>query len=167
MFLLVAGHETTANVIGLSVLTLLEHPDQLAELRADAGVASGAVEELLRFLSVADELQRVAAADIEIGGVVVKEGDGVYLPNAAANRSPQVFADPDTLDVRRGTRHHLAFGYGVHQCIGQNLARAELEIALHELATRIPTLRLTEPLDALGIKPGGSVQGVFRLPVTW
>ncbi|MFI6967210.1 cytochrome P450 [Streptomyces sp. NPDC050255] len=167
MFLLVAGHETTANMIGLSVLTLLEHPEQLAELRNDPGVASGAVEELLRFLSVADELQRVAAADIEIGGVVVKEGDGVYLPNAAANRSPHVFTDPDTLDVRRGTRHHLAFGYGVHQCIGQNLARAELEIALHELATRIPTLRLTVPLDALGVKPGGSVQGVFRLPVTW
>ncbi|MFJ6216217.1 cytochrome P450 [Streptomyces sp. NPDC092296] len=167
MFMLVAGHETTANMIGLSILSLLEHPAQLAALRADEGIASSAVEELLRFLSVADELQRVAAADIEIGGVVVKEGDGVYLPNAAANRSPEVFEDPDTLDVRRGSRGHLAFGYGIHQCIGQNLARAELEIALYELARRIPTLRLAEPIEALGVKPGGSVQGVFRLPVTW
>ncbi|MFC9294835.1 cytochrome P450 [Streptomyces sp. NPDC057011] len=167
MFLLVAGHETTANMIGLSVLALLEHPGQLARLRADEALAPGAVEELLRFLSVADELQRVAAADIEIGGRVIREGDAVYLPNAAANRSPEAFADPDVLDVGRGTLHHLAFGYGVHQCIGQNLARAELEIALVELAVRLPGLRLAEPVERLGTKPGGSVQGVLRLPVVW
>lgn len=167
MFLLVAGHETTANMIGLSVLTLLLHPEQLARLRADETLASGAVEELLRFLSVADELQRVAAADIEIAGQVIREGDAVYLPNAAANRAPEAFPDPDTLDVGRGTRHHLAFGYGIHQCIGQNLARAELEIALYELAVRIPGLRLSEPVEQLGTKPGGSVQGILRLPVTW
>ncbi|MBT2439186.1 cytochrome P450 [Streptomyces sp. ISL-36] len=167
MFLLVAGHETTANMIGLSVLTLLEHPEQLARLRADERVAAGAVEELLRFLSVADELQRVAAADIEIGGQVIRAGDAVYLPNAAANRAPEVFPEPDTLDVGRGTRHHLAFGYGIHQCIGQNLARAELEIALYELAVRLPGLRLAEPVEQLGTKPGGSVQGILRLPVVW
>ncbi|KUL24776.1 cytochrome P450 [Streptomyces regalis] len=167
MFLLVAGHETTANMIGLSILTLLEHPEQWARLRADPGLVPGAMEELLRFLSVADELQRVAAADIEIGSVVIKEGDGVYLPNAAANRSADAFTDPDTLDVGRGTRHHLAFGYGVHQCIGQNLARAELEIALGRLTARMPALRLAEPVERLGTKPGGSVQGIVRLPVTW
>ncbi|MGW1749146.1 cytochrome P450 [Streptomyces sp. NPDC002092] len=167
MFLLVAGHETTANMIGLSILTLLEHPEQWARLRADPGLIPGAVEELLRFLSVADELQRVAAADIEVGSVVIKEGDGVYLPNAAANRSADVFTDPDTLDVGRGTRHHLAFGYGVHQCIGQNLARAELEISLDRLTERMPALRLAEPVERLGTKPGGSVQGIVRLPVTW
>ncbi|MFJ8015725.1 cytochrome P450 [Streptomyces sp. NPDC096339] len=167
MFLLVAGHETTANMIGLSILTLLEHPEQLARLRADEGAAPAAVEELLRFLSVADELQRVAAADIEIGGEVIREGEAVYLPNAAANRSSEAFTDPDTFDLGRGTLHHLAFGYGVHQCIGQNLARAELEIALYELATRIPELRLTEEIGRLGVKPGGSVQGILRLPVGW
>jgi pentalenic acid synthase len=167
MFLLVAGHETTANMMALSVLTLLEHPDQLAAVRDDPAAVPGAVEELLRFLSVADELQRVAAADIEIGGVVIKAGDGVYLPNAAANRTAEVFRDPDTFDVGRVARGHLAFGFGVHQCIGQNLARVELEIGLRELATRIPTLRLAEPVGALGAKPGGSVQGVYRLPVTW
>ncbi|MEU1186001.1 cytochrome P450 [Streptomyces sp. NPDC005820] len=167
MFLLVAGHETTANMIALSVLTLLEHPEQADRLREDPATAPGAVEELLRFLSVADELQRVAATDIEIGGVTVREGDAVYLPNAAANRAGEVFADPDTFDVLRGTRHHLAFGYGIHQCIGQNLARAELEIALYELFTRVPTLRAAEPVEALGTKPGGSVQGIVRLPVTW
>ncbi|WP_214103116.1 cytochrome P450 [Acrocarpospora catenulata] len=167
MFLLVAGHETTANMIGLSILTLLEHPGQLAALREDPDLAKDAVEELLRFLSVADELQRVAAADIEVGGVLIREGDGVYLPNAAANRDDRVFDDPDRLDLRREARGHLAFGHGVHQCIGQNLARAELEIGLRELITRLPGLRLTEPVEALGVKPGGSVQGVYRLPVTW
>ncbi|MFD9726624.1 cytochrome P450 [Streptomyces sp. NPDC059072] len=167
MFLLVAGHETTANMIGLSILTLLEHPGRLARLRSDEGLAAGAVEELLRFLSVADELQRVAAADIEIGGRLIREGDAVYLPNAAANRSPEAFPDPDVLDLERGTRHHLAFGYGVHQCIGQNLARAELEIALYELAVRLPELSLAEPVSQLGTKPGGSVQGILRLPVRW
>jgi pentalenic acid synthase len=167
MFLLVAGHETTANMIALSILALLEHPAQLARLRADPGLLPGAVEELLRFLSVADELQRVAAADIEVGDVVIREGDGVYLPNAAANRSPEVFQDPDALDVGRDARRHLAFGYGVHQCIGQNLARAEVEIALERLITRIPTLRLAAPVEELGTKAGGSVQGVLRLPVDW
>ncbi|WP_030987438.1 cytochrome P450 [Streptomyces sp. NRRL WC-3744] len=167
MFLLVAGHETTANMIGLSILTLLEHPAESARLRAEPALLPGAVEELLRFLSVADELQRVAAADIEVGGVVIREGDAVYLPNAAANRSADAFPDPDTLDVGRSARQHLAFGYGVHQCIGQNLARAELEIALGRLLTRIPTLRLAEPVERLGTKPGGSVQGILRLPVTW
>ncbi len=167
MFLLVAGHETTANMIGLSILTLLEHPAELARLREDPGLLPGAVEELLRFLSVADELQRVAAADIEVGGVLIREGEGVYLPNAAANRSAEVFPDPDVLDVGRDARRHLAFGYGVHQCIGQNLARAEVEIALGQLITRIPTLRLAATVEELGTKAGGSVQGVRRLPVEW
>ncbi|MFD3536758.1 cytochrome P450 [Streptomyces sp. NPDC058664] len=167
MFLLVAGHETTANMIALSILTLLEHPEQLDRLRADERAVGDAVEELLRFLSVADELQRVAAADIEIAGYVIREGDAVYLPNAAANRAPEVFPDPDTLDLGRGARGHLAFGYGIHQCIGQNLARAELEIALYELAVRLPGLRLAEPVEGLGAKPGGSVQGILRLPVAW
>ncbi|MGW5000823.1 cytochrome P450 [Streptomyces hydrogenans] len=168
MFLLVAGHETTANMIALSILALLEHPEQLDRLRtADAKGASEAVEELLRFLSVADELQRVAAADIEIAGRVIREGDAVYLPNAAANRTPEVFPDPDALDLGRSARGHLAFGYGIHQCIGQNLARAELEIALQELAVRLPGLRLAEPVERLGTKPGGSVQGILRLPVAW
>ncbi|GAA1503981.1 cytochrome P450 [Sphaerisporangium rubeum] len=167
MFLLVAGHETTANMIGLSILTLLEHPEELNELRQDPHLIKEAVEELLRFLSVADELQRVAAEDIELGDVVIKAGDGVYLPNASANRDAEVFPDPDVLDLRRDARPHLAFGHGVHQCIGQNLARAELEIGLQQLITRIPTLRLAEPVETLGVKPGGSVQGIYRLPVTW
>ncbi|OAA19776.1 pentalenic acid synthase [Frankia sp. EI5c] len=168
MFLLVAGHETTANMLALSVLALLEHPEQQARLVADpAGRAPGATEELLRFLSVADEIQRIAADDIEVGGVVIRSGEGVYLPTAAANRTAATFPDPDVLDIGRVPRGHLAFGYGIHQCIGQNLARVELEIGLRELFRRIPTLRLAEPLATLGAKPGGSVQGVYRLPVTW
>ncbi|WP_066363861.1 cytochrome P450 [Herbidospora mongoliensis] len=167
MFLLVAGHETTANMMALSILTLLEHPGELAVLRDNPDRTKDHVEELLRFLSVADELQRVAAADIEVGGVTIRAGDGVYLPNAAANRDERVYDDPDRLDLGRDARGHLAFGHGVHQCIGQNLARAELEIGLRELVTRLPGLRLTEPVSDLGVKPGGSVQGIHRLPVTW
>ena len=167
MFLLVAGHETTANTITLSVLALLEHPDQLARLRTTPTLIPAAVDELLRFLSPADEIQRVAAADIEVAGHTIHAGDGVYLPAAAANRDPAAFPDPDTLDVERRARHHLAFGYGIHQCLGQNLARAELEIALHELLTRLPGLTLDAPLADLPVKPGGSVQGVHRLPVRW
>ncbi|GAA4409581.1 cytochrome P450 [Actinokineospora soli] len=121
----------------------------------------------MRFLSPADEIQRVAAADIEVEGRTIHAGEGVYLPAAAANRDPAAFPDPDTLDVDRRARHHLAFGYGIHQCLGQNLARAELEIALHELLTRLPGLALDADLADLPIKPGGSVQGVHRLPVRW
>jgi pentalenic acid synthase len=167
MFLLVAGHETTASMLTLSVLALLEHPDQLAALRADPGLIPGAVEELLRFLSVADEVQRIAAEDIEIGGVVIKSGDGVYLPTAAANRTASVFDQPDEFDVHRSSRGHMAFGFGIHQCLGQNLARAELEIALGRLIERLPGLRLARPAQSLPVKPGGSVQGVFELPVAW
>lgn len=167
MFLLVAGHETTASMLTMSVVTLLEHPEQLARLRADWSLLPGAVEELLRFLSVADEIQRVVVEPIEIAGYRLEPGDGVYLPASAANRDPDAFPDPDALDITRRARHHVAFGYGIHQCLGQNLARAELEVSLRALFERLPTLALAEPLSSLPVKPGGSVQGVYRLPVTW
>ncbi|OWV01448.1 cytochrome [Micromonospora wenchangensis] len=167
MFLLVAGHETTANMITMSVIALLDNPAQLARLRADWRLLPGAVDELLRFLSVADEIQRVVAEPIEIAGRTLQPGDAVYLPASAANRDPAVFPDPDALDVTRRARQHLGFGYGIHQCLGQNLARVEVEVSLRGLFTRLPTLALAEPLSGLPVKPGGSVQGVYRLPVTW
>jgi pentalenic acid synthase len=167
MFLLVAGHETTANMITMSVVALMEHPDELARLRADWSLLTGAVEELLRFLSVADEIQRVVAEPIEIAGQTLQVGDGVYLPTSAANRDPKAFSGADELDVTRGERRHLAFGYGIHQCLGQNLARAEMEVSLRALFERLPSLAFAEPLSSLPVKPGGSVQGVYRLPVTW
>lgn len=167
LILLVAGHETTANMISLGTYTLLEHPGQLAALRADPALMRGAVEELLRFLSIADGLLRFATDDIEVGGETIRAGDGVVLSAAAVNRDGSVYPSPDDLDVRRSARHHLAFGFGVHQCLGQNLARAELEIALHTLFARVPDLRLAVPADEVLIKPGDTIQGMVELPVAW
>ncbi|WP_406093833.1 cytochrome P450 [Streptomyces sp. NBC_01013] len=166
--LLVAGHETTANMISLGTLTLLQHPDQLALMRAGGpeGMTS-VVEELLRFLSIADGLSRVAVEDIEVGGVTFRAGDGVLLSTAVINRDEAAFASPDELDLGRGARHHVAFGFGIHQCLGQNLARAELEIALPALFSRLPGLRLAVPVDEIPCKPGDTVQGLVELPVTW
>ncbi|MFH8984679.1 cytochrome P450 [Streptomyces varsoviensis] len=168
LLLLVAGHETTSNMIALGMYTLLEHPEELEALRADPSLIPGAVEELLRFLSIADGMVRVALEDIELdGGGVIKTGEGVILSTSMINRDAGTYEDPDGLDVRRSARHHVAFGFGVHQCLGQNLARAELEIALTALLTRFPTLRLAVPADQVPLKPGDTLQGLFAMPVTW
>ncbi|MEV5509434.1 cytochrome P450 [Streptomyces orinoci] len=167
LILLVAGHETTANMISLGTFTLLQHPDQLAMLRAEPQLVPGAVEELLRYLSIADGMVRVATEDVEVGGETIRAGEGVLIGTSVINRDPAAYQDPDTLDLRRSARHHVAFGYGIHQCLGQNLARVELEIALATLFARIPTLRLAVAPDEVPAKPGGSIQGLFALPVTW
>jgi cytochrome P450 len=168
LLLLVAGHETTASMTSLSVITLLEHPDQHAALRADPTLLPGAVEELLRYLAIADIAGgRVATADIEIDGQLIRAGEGVIVTNSIANRDSSVFENPDVFDVHRSARHHLSFGYGVHQCLGQNLARLELEVILTALFERIPTLRLAVPVDQLTLRPGTTIQGVNELPVTW
>ncbi|MEU1433195.1 cytochrome P450 [Streptomyces sp. NPDC005775] len=165
--LLVAGHETTANMISLGTLTLLQHPDQLALLREGGDGIPAAVEELLRFLSIADGLSRVAVEDIEVGGVTFRAGDGVLLSTAVVNRDEAAFPSPDELDLGRGARNHVAFGFGIHQCLGQNLARAELEIALPALFDRLPGLRLAVPAEEIPFKAGDTVQGLIELPVTW
>ncbi|WP_339133213.1 cytochrome P450 [Streptomyces sp. f51] len=170
--LLVAGHETTANMISLGTFTLLRHPEQLAELRAEPALMPAAVEELLRFLSIADGLLRVADQDIEIAGTTIREGEGVVFSTSVINRDEGAFPEPDTLDWRRSARHasarhHVAFGFGVHQCLGQNLARAEMEIALRSLFDRFPGLRLAVPADTVPFKPGDTIQGMLELPVTW
>jgi pentalenic acid synthase len=168
LLLLVAGHETTASMTSMSVITLLEHPDQHAALRADPGLVPGAVEELLRYLAIADIAGgRIAKADIEIDGQLIKAGEGVIVANSIANRDGSMFAEPDTFDVQRSARHHIAFGYGVHQCLGQNLARLELEVIIKALFDRIPTLHLAVPVDQLTLRPGTTIQGVNELPVTW
>jgi len=168
LLLLVAGHETTASMISLGVITLLEHPDQLAALRADPDLMPSAVEELLRYLSIADNAgARVATADIDVEGQTIRAGEGVIVANSISNRDGHAFDDPDVFDVRRLARHQLAFGYGVHQCLGQNLARMELEIALRVLLDRVPTLRLAVPVTDLALRPGVTIQGVNELPVTW
>ncbi|KOV10313.1 cytochrome P450 [Streptomyces sp. XY431] len=168
LMLLIAGHETTASMITLGVITLLAHPEQLAKLRGDEALVGPAVEELLRYLSIADIAgTRVAVADVEIGGITVKRGDSLVVSHSLANRDPSAFTDPDAFDIARGSRHHLAFGYGVHQCLGQNLARAELQIALPALFSRIPDLRLAVDRSDLVLRDGGTVQGVNELLITW
>ncbi|GGL63843.1 cytochrome P450 [Streptomyces fumigatiscleroticus] len=167
IILLVAGHETTANMISLGTYTLLQHPERLAELRADPALLPGAVEELMRMLSIADGLLRVATEDIETGGTTIRAGDGVVFATSVINRDESVYADPDTLDFHRPARHHVAFGFGIHQCLGQNLARAELEIALRALLGRLPGLRLAVPAEEIPFKPGDTIQGMLELPVAW
>ncbi|BCM65466.1 MULTISPECIES: cytochrome P450 [Streptomyces] len=167
IILLVAGHETTANMISLGTYTLLQHPDRLAELRADPALLPAVVEELMRMLSIAEGLQRVALEDIEIAGTTIRAGDGVLFATSVINRDTAMYDDPDTLDFHRPDRHHIAFGFGIHQCLGQNLARAELEIALGSLFTRLPELRLAVPAEEIPFKPGDTIQGMLELPVTW
>ncbi|MFJ7988459.1 cytochrome P450 [Streptomyces sp. NPDC096351] len=165
--LLIAGHETTANMISLGTYTLLRHPERLAELRADPGLVPSAVEELLRFLSIADGLLRVAREDVEVEGTLIRAGEGVVFSTSVINRDGAAYADPDSLDWTRSARHHLAFGFGIHQCLGQNLARAEMEIALGTLLRRLPGLRLADPAQEVPFKPGDTIQGMLELPVTW
>ncbi|MER8039945.1 cytochrome P450 [Streptomyces hydrogenans] len=167
LLLLVAGHETTASAIALGVYTLLRHPEQLAAFRADPTVLPTAVEELLRYMAIADGVARFATTDTELAGHRVKAGDGVIVVISTANRDEAAFPGADAFDVARGARHHISFGHGVHQCIGQNLARAEMEIALSTLFRRFPGLRLAVAPDALPLKEPGGVQGVWELPVTW
>jgi len=170
VLMLIAGHETTANMIALGTLALLEHPDQLALLREtdDPKLIASAVEELLRYLHITHNgRRRVALEDIEIAGQVIRAGEGIILANDVGNRDPDVFPDPDRLDLRRDSRRHVAFGFGVHQCLGQPLARMELQVVYGTLYRRIPTLRLATGLSEIDFKHDGSVYGVYALPVTW
>ncbi|WP_327322109.1 cytochrome P450 [Streptomyces sp. NBC_01210] len=164
--LIVAGQDVTVSTIALAVLTLLTHEDELARLLGGEVPWSDAVEELLRFLSLTGGIVRVATTDIETSGVVIRAGDGVVLLNAAANRDPGVYELPRELDLRRRVRNHLAFGFGVHQCVGQNLARLDVEVALRKLFDRFPKLRLAVPLDEVPVRQG-LVFGVSALPVEW
>jgi cytochrome P450 len=170
VLMLIAGHETTANMIGLGTFALLEHPGQLDRLRAseDPEFIANAVNELLRYLNITHGgLLRVVLEDIEIGGRVLRAGDSVILSNEVGNRDPEVVDAPDELDLGQPARHHIAFGFGVHQCLGQPLARMELQVVYGTLYKRIPTLRLAvEPKD-VALKHDGSVYGVYELPVTW
>jgi cytochrome P450 len=166
--LLIAGHETTANMISLSVATLLDRPDLLEQLRAEPALIPGAVEELLRYFTIAEiGGLRLATEDIEVGGTLIRAGEAVFTLGNTANRDPAVFPDPDEIDFRRGARDHVAFGFGPHQCLGQNLARLELEVVLEAVVRRIPTLRLAVPFDEIRFKEWGPNYGVYELPVAW
>jgi Cytochrome P450 len=166
---LIAGHETTANMIALSVAALLHYPDQLALLKADPSLTRNAVEELLRFLSVAHTgRRRAATADIEIGGTLIRAGEGVIIANSAADRDESEFANSFDLDIRRNNaKLNMAFGYGNHQCLGQMLSRVELEIVHNTLWKRIPTLELAIPFEEVPFREDTSVYGVRALPIRW
>jgi cytochrome P450 len=168
MILLMAGHETTSNTLTLGVFALLEHPEQLAALRADPVLVDNAVEELLRYLTVSHiGPVRTAVEDVEVVGTLVKAGESVTMSLAAANRDPLRFPNPDVLDLSRSAAGHLSFGGGVHLCTGLQLARAELRIGLTALLRRFPSLRLAVPAAEVPLRETMVVYGTHSLPVTW
>jgi cytochrome P450 len=170
VLLLGAGHETSANMLALGILAFLEHPDQLAVVRDtdDPKVLASAADEMLRYLTVVHNGQRrLALEDLEIRGRSIRAGEGVIMPGATGNWQADVFPDPERLDVRRDARRHMAFGFGIHQCLGQPLARLELQVVYHTVFRRIPTLRRASDLDKIPFKDDGIVYGVYELPVTW
>ena len=168
IILLVGGHETTANMLALSVLSLLLHPEQAARMRdGDAPTVKRAVEELLRYHTIAHKgLRRVAIEDVEIGGVLIRAGDGIIASLDSANRDELTMPDPATFDIDHRS-HHVAFGFGYHQCLGQGLARMELQVALPALLRRFPDLRLAAPFDDLEFRHDMLIYGLESLPVEW
>lgn len=168
VMLLFAGHETTANMLGLGTFALLRHPDQLDRLRAEPALVDGAVEELLRHLGIVQhEVVRAALEDVEVAGQLVSKGESVLISIPMANRDPDRFTDPNTFDITRVTSGHLAFGHGVHQCLGQQLARIELRIGFSALLSRFPGLRLAVAPEEVPLRTGRGIYGVDALPVAW
>ncbi|HEX6404211.1 MAG TPA: cytochrome P450 [Pseudonocardiaceae bacterium] len=167
LLLLVAGHETTVNLIGNGVLALLTHPEQLALLQTRPERLDAAIEELLRFdgpLQVAT--LRLTTEPVVLGGVAIPAGDIVVPALLAANRGPACVTDPDTLDITRTDNPHLTFGHGIHHCLGAPLARLEGRIALGSLLARFPRLRLAVPPEELAWRPSVLMHGLAALPVT-
>jgi cytochrome P450 len=166
--LLVAGHETTVNLISNGVRALLAHPDQLDALRADFSLLDGAIEEMLRYDGpVETATLRFSAAPVPVGDQVIPAGERVLIGLAAADRDPARYPDPDRFDIRRDTRGHLAFGHGIHFCLGAPLARLEARVAVRSLLERCPALALDAPADTYEWLPGLLMRGVRRLPVRW
>ncbi len=166
--LLVAGHETTVNLIGNGVYLLLTHPDQLALLRSDPGLLPRAVEEFLRYEGpVETSTLRFTTEPVEVGGVTIPAGEVVLVALASANRDPRRFADADRLDITRADSQHLAFGHGIHFCLGAPLARLEGQVAIGELLARFPDLALAVPPEELAWRPGTLIRGLRELPVTY
>jgi cytochrome P450 len=164
--LLVAGHETTVNLIGNGVLALLQHPDQLRKLKDDPSLIKPAVEELLRYDGpVETSTERFAREDVDMGGTVIPRGEMVLVVLAAADHDPERFSDPDDLDITRTDNRHLAFGKGIHHCLGAPLARMEGQIAISTLLRRMPNLRLKGSSESLSWRLGMILRGLRGLPV--
>ncbi|WP_335618043.1 cytochrome P450 [Lentzea guizhouensis] len=164
--LLVAGHETTANMLGNSVITLLERPDAWQRLLDDPAAVPGAVEELLRFVPLGSGagFPRIATEDVQVGNAQVKEGDALLVVVSSANRDESVYPNSGELDVDREVGQHMQFGHGIHFCLGSQLARMELHVALAAVLRRMPGLRLVEPVE---FRKGSLVRGPIRLRVSW
>jgi cytochrome P450 len=167
VFLLGAGLETTANMLALGTFALLRHPDQFTALRNDPALAPQAIEELMRYLTITHTSAKTALEDIELNGKLIESGQTVVLSMEAANRDPLRFPAPEALDLHRKATGHLGFGHGIHQCLGQQLARVEMQVALPALLTRFPALRLAAPVDEIPLRTDQSIFGVHSLPVTW
>ncbi|MFI9743195.1 cytochrome P450 [Streptomyces sp. NPDC052494] len=168
LILLAAGFDTTANMLSLGTFALLRNPEQLAALRADPTLVDQAVEELLRYLTVAKSFMRTALEDIEVGGQLIEAGTTVVLSYNTANRDPERYPDPHALDLGREAGGHLAFGHGIHLCLGAQLARVEMRVAFTALLGRFPTLRLAVPAEEVVLRPeAADIYGVKSLPVTW
>ncbi|MCX4812169.1 cytochrome P450 [Streptomyces sp. NBC_01239] len=166
--LLVTGHESTANMTAVSVLALLRRPDQAELLREQPELVRGAVEELLRHLTIIHlGLGRAATETVRVGEVTIPAGEGVICMLSTANRDERLFSSGADFDLTRDARRHVAFGYGIHQCLGQTLARVELQIILTTLLRRLPALRLAAPADQLTYNQDAIVYGLRELPVTW
>lgn len=164
-FLLFAGHETTANLIGVGMYNLLQNPDQLEQLRRDPSKIPAAVEELLRYVSPVHMLARRALQEVTIRGVTIPPDSSIYLLVGAANRDPEKFADPEKLDINRPAVRSLGFGYGIHFCIGAALARLESQVAFETIIRRLPDLRMVE--DVAIFRPNYSLRGLTALPVAF
>ncbi|ACU98312.1 cytochrome P450 [Saccharomonospora viridis] len=166
--LLVAGHGTTSSQAALNLLSLLTDENLSTQLRRDPTLVPGAVDELLRFHSIVQNgLARAATEDVQLGDTLIRAGEGVVLSLSAGNRDESRFPDPDTVDPRRDARRHLAFGHGVHQCLGQWLAKVELEEMLYGMLRLLPQARLAVPFEELEFRHEVSSYGLAALPVTW
>jgi cytochrome P450 len=165
-----AGHETTANMIALGTLAMLQHREvfEILGQADDPATTANLVEELMRYLTIVhSQVDRVATEDFTLGGQQISAGDMVVMNLPAGNWDTAFVDNPETLDVERNARGHLGFGYGVHQCIGQNLARVEMQVAFSTLARRMPDLRLAAEPDQLRFKGESEIYGMYALPVTW
>lgn len=168
LLLIVVGHETSVNLIGNGTLALLQHKEAWEQLQNDPSLIPDAVEEMLRYdCPVERAPMRYAAEDVEFGGVLIRRGDSVSVVLGSANRDERQFPNPDTFDIRRSPNRHLAFGHGIHYCLGASLARLEGRVAIQALLTHMPDLRLAIPVDQLRWRTHPIMRGLQRLPVTW
>jgi cytochrome P450 len=168
ILLIVAGHETTVNLIGNGMLALLQHPEQRALLQAQPAYLPAAIEEMIRYDGPVERAtMRFATEEVPLGDQIIRRGDAVSLVLAGADRDPAHFPNPDTFDITRENNRHLGFGLGIHYCLGSALARSEGQLAINTLLQRYPTLHLTTPPDQLKWRTIPILRGLHHLPVQW